>query len=93
MNLRKSGPGKPRAASTSTATVTRDSSRRVRQDGYAAPSAQDRREDALLTELQALGYGITIPCLVCRRPLTSKRSLRLHVGPVCSARATAVTDV
>ena len=84
---RKSGPGKTRAASTSTATVAHDSSRSVRQDGYAAPSAEDRREDQLLAELQALGYGITVPCLVCRRPLTAPKSLAAHIGPTCAARA------
>jgi len=85
---KRSGPSvAARAATKMTATVTSQSSRHYRQDGYTAPTAEDRREDQLLAELQALGYGITVPCLVCRRPLTSPRSLRLHVGPVCAARA------
>jgi hypothetical protein len=57
------------------------------QDGYAAPSADDRREAELLAELKARGFGITLPCLVCRRPLTSPRSLQMRVGPVCATRA------
>jgi hypothetical protein len=85
--IRRGGPtakqGRPRQI-----TDTTDSSRLHRpQDGYQAPTADDRREAALLAELFSLGYGITVPCLICRRPLTAERSLRLHIGPVCAARA------
>lgn len=58
------------------------------EDGYVAPSADDRREHELLAELKSRGYGITVPCLICRRPLTSARSLAAHIGPVCRARMT-----
>lgn len=61
-----------------------------RQDGYAAPSADERREQQLLEELRALGYGITMPCLLCGHPLTNAVSLARHVGPKCAARAKAV---
>ena len=44
------------------------------------------REVLLLAELRSLGYTITAPCLVCGRPLTSPRSLRSRVGPVCAGR-------
>jgi hypothetical protein len=48
----------------------------------------------LFAELHSLGYGITVPCLICRRPLTAPTSLALHVGPKCLARMTeAVSDV
>ena len=56
------------------------------EDGYLAPTADERREAALLAEVRTLGYGITVPCLMCRRPLTAPRSLVSHVGPVCAAR-------
>lgn len=61
-----------------------------RQDGYTAPSADERREGQLLEELRALGYGITVPCLACNRPLSSAVSLSRHLGPVCAARSEAV---
>ena len=57
---------------------------------HLAPTAEERREQKLLDELRALGYGITVPCLECGHPLTSARSLARHVGPRCAARATAV---
>lgn len=85
---KRSGPaakqGRPRQH-----IVTADFSLYRRQDGYQAPTAQDRREAALLAELRSLGYGIAVRCLVCRRPLTSARSLASHVGPVCAARVVA----
>jgi hypothetical protein len=59
-----------------------------RQDGFAAPTAEERREAELLAELEELGYGITVPCLVCRHPLTSAKSIARHVGPKCAAKAT-----
>ena len=72
---------------TATAANAKDTAHR-RQDGYAAPTIEDRREHDLFAELKSLGYGITVPCLICSRPLTSKRSLATHVGPVCRARLT-----
>lgn len=71
--------------------------RRHRANGYHESSgdyrfqtltADERREQQLLEELQALGYGITMPCSVCGHPLSSARSLARHVGPRCAAKAT-----
>lgn len=72
-----------------------DSSLYRPQDGYAAPTAGDRREARLRAELEELGYGITVPCLVCRHPLSSAKSVARHIGPKCAAKATreAVADV
>ena len=77
------------------AADSHDSSLCRRQDGYAAPTAEDRREAELVAELQALGYGITVPCLVCRHPLTSAKSVARHIGPKCATKAAAeaVADV
>lgn len=57
-----------------------------RQDGYAAPTADERREAQLLSELRALGYGITVPCLECGHPLSTEASLARHIGPKCHAK-------
>ncbi len=74
-------------------TNTEHSTPYRRQDGFTAPAADERREAALLAEVKALGYGITMPCLICHRPLTAAKSLAAHVGPVCAARmAEAVTE-
>jgi Family of unknown function (DUF6011) len=59
---------------------------------HSAPTAGERREAELRAELEALGYGITVPCLACGHALTSKASLDRHVGPKCAARAEAVSE-
>jgi hypothetical protein len=46
-------------------TNTPQSNGHRRQDGYAAPSAQDRREAALLAEAAELGYRLSTQCLDC----------------------------
>lgn len=62
-------------------------------DRHSTLTADERREEDLLAELKERGYGITMPCLICRRPLTAAKSLAAHVGPVCAARmAEAVTE-
>lgn len=85
--IRRSGPPPQKAAPHNISSAAKSNRLHRPEDGYAAPSAAERHEAALLAELAELGYGITVPCLVCRRPLTSARSLRSHVGPTCSARA------
>lgn len=56
------------------------------EDGYAAPTLEERREQQLLAELVERGYGITMPCLVCGHPLTAATSLARHIGPRCAAK-------
>lgn len=91
---RRSGPPPREAAPTGHTTAGHhtadscDSSLYRPQDGYPAPTAEDRREAALLAELRELGYGVTVPCLVCRHPLTSAKSVARHIGPKCAAKAT-----
>jgi hypothetical protein len=53
---------------------------------HQPPTADERREAKLLEELHGLGYGITVPCLICGHALTSVRSLARHVGPQCLAK-------
>ena len=86
--IRRSGPPPQEAAAANHTNAAQFTAYRP-EDGYAAPGAEDRREAALLAELKALGYGITVPCLLCRRPLTSQRSLAARVGPVCAVRMVA----
>ena len=84
MEVRRSRPGgRSQAAPNSTAAEYIQSSPDSR---HSTPTADERREAQLLAELQNLGYGITIPCQICSHPLTSSRSLALHVGPKCAAK-------
>lgn len=82
--------GKPAPTSEYTTAAT-DSNLYRRQDGFAAPTAEDRADAAFRAEAEQRGYGIFVRCLVCRRALTSARSLEKHVGPTCLARISSRT--
>ena len=71
-----------------------DSSLHRPQDGYAAPSAEDRREAGLLAELRDLGYQPATRCTRCGQWVVAAKSVALHMGPVCRAKsaAEAVTE-
>jgi hypothetical protein len=56
------------------------------QDGYAAPSPEDRADLAVLAAAEALGYRIAIRCLDCGHWLSSPASVAAHRGPRCRAR-------
>lgn len=60
-----------------------------REDGFAAPAAVDRAVERAMELLRAHGFGISVRCLTCRRPLTAPDSVRRHRGPRCEARAQA----
>ncbi len=89
--IRRNPGTKSRATSTTPIADTQFTAHR-RQDGFTAPAAEERRADALLAEVKALGYGITMPCLICGHPLTSPRSLARLVGPKCAAKLAEVTE-
>ncbi|MGQ9408941.1 DUF6011 domain-containing protein [Mycolicibacterium gilvum] len=82
--------GGTRAASKSTATdYIEDSSLHRAEDGYSAPSGDERREAELLAELRGLGYRISVKCRVCGHPVVSARSVAAHIGPKCRAKQVA----
>lgn len=76
--------GGTRAASKSTATDYAQSSGDNR---HQAPTAEERHEQALLAELKALGYTISVRCLACGHPLTHPKSVARFIGPRCHAKA------
>jgi hypothetical protein len=57
-----------------------------RQDGYAAPTAEDRAEAAAVAAVQAFGYSIAVRCLDCGHWLANPASVSAHRGPRCRAR-------
>lgn len=61
-----------------------------RQDGYVAPTAEDRYEHWLIAEAKAHGYRLSVACLDCRRPLTHPVSVAHRRGATCRARAVVV---
>jgi hypothetical protein len=89
MNQRKS-PAPPQRRAPRNTTNDIDSTAYRRQDGYAAPTAQDRHEARLLSEVRALGFVVSVRCRICQHPLTAPKSVAAHVGPRCAAKAVAV---
>lgn len=80
----------PRKATHQLAKATADSSLYRAEDGYAPPTAEDRREAELLAELAALGYTVAVACVACGHALTHPKSIaRGHLGPKCAAKAVA----
>ncbi|MDQ1304723.1 MAG: hypothetical protein QG671_550 [Actinomycetota bacterium] len=60
-----------------------------RQDGFAAPTAEERTVAQAAAVLKAAGYGIAMRCLDCGHPITSAASLARLRGPKCAAKAVA----
>lgn len=54
---------------------------------HEVPTPEDREIAAALETVQKAGYWVAVRCTVCGHPLVSPRSLRLHMGPKCAARA------
>lgn len=86
--MRRSPGTSARATSKTTATVAPESSRLHRpQDGYAAPTAEDRAVAQAVAVLVRHGYGIALRCRDCGHPITAPASLARLRGPRCAARA------
>ncbi|MDN4520318.1 DUF6011 domain-containing protein [Mycolicibacterium austroafricanum] len=66
-----------------------DSSLNRAEDGYQAPTPEERREAALRAELAALGYRVSVRCRVCGHPVVSAKSVAAHIGPKCAAKVVA----
>jgi hypothetical protein len=67
-------------------TNTAQSNGHRRQDGYAAPTPEYRREAALLAEAAEMGYRLAVQCLDCGHWLSNPISVRFCRGPRCRAR-------
>lgn len=80
---RRSGPS---VATRTASTPSRDASHSslyARQNGYAAPTAEDRHEAAVLAAAAALGYRLGTRCLRCGHWVVVPKSVAAHMGPVC----------
>jgi len=56
------------------------------QDGFTAPSAEDRAEAALLAEAVERGFRLAVQCKRCGQWLVAERSVVMHMGPVCRTK-------
>jgi hypothetical protein len=57
-----------------------------RQDGYAAPDADDRADAAVVAAAAERGYRLATRCLDCGHWLANPISVAAHRGPRCRAR-------
>jgi Family of unknown function (DUF6011) len=75
------------ARATSTTPLADSQSKAYRyQDGYAAPTAEDRADAAILAAAAALGFRLAVRCTRCGQWLVAAESVRSCMGPVCRAR-------
>jgi hypothetical protein len=84
---RESRPAGTERQSSGGAASNHHSTGHRRQDGYTAPTGEDRREAQVIAEAKALGYRLAIRCTECGHWLASPRSVELHMGPVCRGKA------
>jgi len=77
----------PSKAATATSITAIQSSESRRQDGYAAPTAEDRADAELLAEAERRGYRLAVRCVDCGHYVVSAASIAAHRGPKCRARA------
>lgn len=82
--IKEGGPGV--ATRTATRIPSTQSISYPRQDGYAAPAADERADESFLATAAELGYRLTVRCLLCNRWLADPESVRLHLGPTCRQR-------
>lgn len=85
MTKRRNPAVSDRATSTPPSADSQFSLHR-RQDGYTAPTAQDRADAAFIAEAVARGYRLAMTCVDCGHYIVSEASLRRHRGPRCAAR-------
>ena len=77
-----------RATSTTT-TLHPESSLHHRQDGYSAPTPDDRLDAEVIDAAKARGFRLAARCTRCHQWVVAAESVAAHMGPVCRAKAAA----
>lgn len=80
--------GGPSVATKTAAPADLHTTGHRHEDGFAAPTAEERADAEVIAAAQDRGYRIAVPCIVCGRFLTQKSSVAAHVGPTCRKRVT-----
>jgi hypothetical protein len=89
MSQIRRNPGAPARATSTTPLADTKSIAHRRQDGFAAPGAEDRADAEVIEAARARGFKLAVPCRVCGRMLTARQSVDVFVGPVCASRVVA----
>lgn len=82
---RRSGPTAKQGRSRQNTDAT-DSSLYRRQDGYSAPTAEDRLDAEVIAAAEARGFAVAVRCRRCSAWCVSPKSVAAHLGPVCRAK-------
>lgn len=69
-----------------TTNVTNSSLSR-REDGYAAPTPEDRLDAQVIEAAKARGFSIAVRCTRCGQWVVAAASVAAHMGPVCRSKA------
>lgn len=84
MSPTRKRPGAPARPLRDTTSASESNGRR--QDGYAAPDADDRADAAALAAAAERGFRLAVQCTRCGQWLVAAESVRAHLGPVCRER-------
>jgi hypothetical protein len=79
-------PGLEARATSTTPIAANEFIKYRRQDGCAAPTAEDRREAEVLAGAEKLGYRLATRCTRCQKWVVSHENVAAHIGPVCRAK-------
>jgi len=97
MPRKKNGPGpEPEAIPTNTTTAGTTRTACVQgtrlhrpEDGYAAPTDEDRLDAAVIAAAKARGFTVAVRCTRCSQWVVTAASVAAHMGPVCRAKTAA----
>ncbi len=64
-----------------------DSSLHRAEDGYTAPTSDDRLDAAVIEAAKARGFSIAVRCTRCGQWVVAADSVAAHMGPVCRSKA------
>ena len=86
---RESRPGENPETATRLAKASAKSSLHHRQDGYSAPTPDDRLDAEVIDAAKARGFAIAVRCTRCGQWVVAAKSVAAHLGPVCRAKLDA----
>ncbi|MCB1266447.1 MAG: hypothetical protein KDB56_18065 [Mycobacterium sp.] len=86
---RESRPGENPETATRLAKASAKSSLHHRQDGYSAPTPDDRLDAEVIDAAKARGFRLAARCTRCHQWVVAAESVAAHMGPVCRAKAAA----
>jgi formylmethanofuran dehydrogenase subunit E len=74
-------------APSTTPLATPHSSVHQAEDGYSAPTPDDRLDAEVVAAAKERGFSIAVRCSRCNQWVVAAKSVALHMGPVCRAKA------